>query len=106
LSADATQQTRDACRDVGFSAYLTKPVDTQLLLRTLDELTGGSSEALATSPPPRTPGPDPSPAAPQIVAIDPARLASLAELDQGDGFLDSLLDDFIADLDAILGQLD
>ena len=39
LSADATPQTREACRAVGFSAYLTKPVDTQLLLRTLAELT-------------------------------------------------------------------
>ena len=35
LSADATPQTREACRTVGFSAYLTKPVDSQLLLRTL-----------------------------------------------------------------------
>ena len=42
LSADATPQTREACRTVGFSAYLTKPVDTQLLLRTLAELTGGT----------------------------------------------------------------
>ena len=33
LSADATHQTRESCRTVGFSAYLTKPVDTELLLR-------------------------------------------------------------------------
>ena len=45
LSADATPQTREACRAVGFSAYLTKPVDTELLLRTMVELTGSAAAA-------------------------------------------------------------
>ena len=34
------------------------------------------------------------------------RLASLAELDRGDGFLDGLIDDFVADLDTIVVQLE
>ena len=98
LSADATPQTREACRTVGFSAYLTKPVDTQLLLRTPGELTGGTR---------RHPAVDRSRAHGRIArrgraeagrAVDPARLASLAELDSGDGFLDGLIDDFLADL--------
>ena len=86
LSADATPQTREACRAVGFSAYLTKPVDTQLLLRTLAELTARRRTA-------STADPTVSRACQSCVArpterrggsrrIDTRRLASLAELDQ------------------------
>ena len=39
-------------------------------------------------------------------AVDPARLASLAELDSGDGFLDGLIEDFLADLQTLLGQIE
>ena len=41
LSADATPETQAACREIGFSGYLLKPIDTNALLRKLDELTGG-----------------------------------------------------------------
>ena len=106
LSADATHQTREACRTVGFSAYLTKPVDTKLLLHTLVELTGGP----AVSPPTRPSEPPERRELPPMErtrpAVDPARIASLAELDSGDGFIDGLIDDFLADLEAILGQLE
>jgi two-component system, sensor histidine kinase RpfC len=107
LSADATPQTREACRTVGFSAYLTKPVDTQLLLRTLTELTGGHAPTPPASrpmaPPERV---EASPMERLRPAVDLARIASLAELDNGDGFIDGLIDDFLADLEAILGQLE
>jgi two-component system, sensor histidine kinase RpfC len=104
LSADATPQTREACRTVGFSAYLTKPVNTQLLLRTLAELAGGAAPARTAAAPPQPR--EEAPAEPSRPAVDPARLASLAELDSGDGFLDGLIDDFLADLDGILDQLE
>ena len=109
LSADATAQTRETCRAVGFSAYLTKPVDTGLLLRTLDELTAGPGTAPMAARPPEPALPpeqrDALPAGPAPPAVDPARIASLAELDSGDGFLDGLIDDFLADLEGIIGQL-
>jgi len=101
LSADATPQTREACRLVGFSAYLTKPVNTQELLRTMAELTDGNLEQ----------GPEQPQAggtaevAPGRAAIDLQRLTSLAELDSGDGFIDGLIDDFLADVDGIIAQL-
>jgi two-component system, sensor histidine kinase RpfC len=118
LSADATPQTREACRSVGFSAYLTKPVDTQFLLRTLAELAGGA--AGGTAEPPETPtaagmatsgrwpadAPGPVARDPGRPALDRARLASLAELDRGDGFMDGLIADFVADLGALVGQLE
>ena len=42
----------------------------------------------------------------QATAIDLRHLTSLAELDRGDGFLDGLIDDFVADLDTIVLQLE
>lgn len=112
LSADATPQTREACRTVGFAAYLTKPVDTQLLLRTLDELTRSPAGAPGLQP---TAGelvgdlaePEDQPDGPGQTQppLDLGRLASLAELDHGDGFLTGLIDDFVADLDAMLADL-
>jgi two-component system sensor histidine kinase RpfC len=101
VSADATPDTQEACRQVGFSAYLTKPIDAQLLLHTLATLTGHGDTAAAVSSQP--PEPVPSPAG--TTSVDERRLASLAELDRGDGFLSGLIDDFIADLDVILDQL-
>ncbi len=112
LSADATPQTREACRAVGFSAYLTKPVDTQLLLRTLAELTsppstGGVNLADPTLPrEPSAASDDADTADDGRPVLDTSRLASLAELDRGDGFLDGLIDDFLVDLEAILGELE
>lgn len=109
LSADVTSQTREACRSIGFSAYLTKPIDTQLLLRTLAELTSDADTGPAAGPPadaaePAPPGP--AAVASQATAIDLRHLTSLAELDRGDGFLDGLIDDFVADLDTIVLQLE
>ncbi len=37
LTAHATKQDKDLCLSSGFSAYLTKPLDTDLLFRTLNE---------------------------------------------------------------------
>lgn len=111
LSADVTSQTREACRSIGFSAYLTKPIDTQLLLRTLAELTSDADTgpvaglpADAAAAEPALPGP--AAVASQATAIDLRHLTSLAELDRGDGFLDGLIDDFVADLDTIVLQLE
>lgn len=106
LSADATAQTREACRTVGFSAYLTKPVDTRQLLRTMDEL----ARVPMTGPAPAQPSLSESTADSTFMKeerpiLDPSRLASLAELDHGDGFLDSLIDDFVADLDVMLADV-
>lgn len=115
LSADATLQTREECRSVGFSAYLTKPVETALLLRTLAELTGsGDDEAEMhgtaaadddePSPPVATVTPLPT-AGSGRPALDRAKIASLAALDRGDGFLDRLIEDFVVDVRGILDEL-
>ncbi|MGE3294739.1 MAG: ATP-binding protein, partial [Geminicoccaceae bacterium] len=111
VSADATADTREACRQVGFSAYLTKPIDARLLLQTVATLTGLGERPADASPPTREMDPagetSKSSALPSGgSSVDERRLASLAELDRNDGFLTGLIDDFIADLDLILDQLD
>ncbi len=55
LTADATAETRESALAVGFSAYVTKPIDTAQLLSTIDRLVGARS-ALAGGA--RTPGGD------------------------------------------------
>jgi two-component system sensor histidine kinase RpfC len=110
VSADATADTQEACRQVGFSAYLTKPIDAQLLLQTLAALTGPGEMSPAASPQARSIEPvgrmpEPAPSPPGSQTVDERRLTSLAELDRDDGFLSGLIDDFIADLDLILDQL-
>jgi two-component system, sensor histidine kinase RpfC len=45
LTADATAETREAAMGLGFSAYVTKPIDAPRLLETIDRL-GGAALAL------------------------------------------------------------
>ncbi|GBD40840.1 Sensory/regulatory protein RpfC [bacterium HR39] len=117
LSADATRETREACLSLGFSRYLTKPVRTDELLAALDELVpperrhgplrtgqptaraagaesaGAGGEAAADDgvvvPHPRLA------AAPPV--LDERRLAGLAALDPGDGFLRETVEEFLRD---------
>jgi two-component system sensor histidine kinase RpfC len=133
LSADATPDTEEACRAVGFSGYLTKPVDTPALLRALEEVTEHRRPAVAAAgptlrlvvPPPTTADrpadrwpadrPDPATAAsraaemtpsrPPSAVLDPAKFASLACLDDGDGFLARLIDEFLVDGESIVARV-
>jgi two-component system sensor histidine kinase RpfC len=106
VSADATPETRAACRDIGFSGYLTKPIERHLVLRTIDELTAQPDQAAAPEPAPSAPA-DESNVVPHPAldmhrpVLDQRKLASLAELDTGDGFLTGLIDDFLEDARAI-----
>ena len=45
LSADATPESREACRRLGFSEYLTKPVDPGELVAAIDRLLGSTQTA-------------------------------------------------------------
>ena len=99
----------------GAEDYLTKPVDTRLLLRTLEELTGaadGAAEpretAAVVASSGRSPAEAPVPIAggPARPALDLAKLASLAALDRGDRFMDGLIADFVADLGTLVDELE
>jgi two-component system sensor histidine kinase RpfC len=104
LSADATPDTKAACEAVGFSGYLTKPIDTTILLDHLERITAAPGTAEQPVAPPaaleeRTPGERAGP------VLDDAKLASLARLDNGDGFLAQVIDEFIEDAAGIVERI-
>ena len=89
LSADATPETQAACREIGFSAYLLKPIDTRVLTRTLAELPatdrtggpgtwGGAPDGGRRGRPLARPGRSARPPGP-----GPVKLASLAGSTRG-----------------------
>jgi len=118
LSADATRRTRQRCLELGFTEYLTKPLDAALLIDTIDQLLAAHDPA-----PPARPKAAPHPGRPSdqgavIVphpatrrarhasVLDERKLAALAELDRGDGFLAGLVEEFLSDAGALLGELE
>jgi two-component system sensor histidine kinase RpfC len=103
LSADASEATRRDCLAAGFAGYLTKPIDTPLLLQRIDELTDGRAAGEGDRPRAAAPEPDDVGGRP---VVDEARLASLAALDAGDGFLRGLIEDFLADIAVVADRLE
>ena len=94
LSADATPESREACRRLGFSDYLTKPVDAAELLATIDRLVAPAdvtpSPEIAASPPG-------GPSGAEETVLDKRRLDMLRRLDESGSFLAELIEDFLVD---------
>ena len=103
LTADATPQARQRCLDAGIEACLTKPVTPHALLDAVraHALTDGAPSAAAqvteisAHPRFRPSGPP---------AIDEAVLADLEALG-GKDFVDSVVDEFLADAETLLAEL-
>lgn len=128
LTADATAETRDEAMTLGFSAYLTKPIDTQQMLATIDRLAGGRARlaeraaspaasaatvvplpeaaeraalarAAGRSPIDVAPEPPPPPATTMGKGVlDGRKIETLLELDAGDGFFAQVVDDYLLDV--------
>ncbi len=107
LTADATEQTRRQCEEAGIDACLTKPVDVDELVILVDRLTG--SEAATTSGPSpaqsgigtphgRAPG--------SLPVLDVSYLDRLRQLDDEDDFLTQVINDFIADAEQLVMELE
>ncbi len=123
LSADATNETRQRCLELGFTDYLTKPLDAAALIETIDQLIAARGGGVAAGTPPKTAAPSRPIAPPQaaegavivphpatrrarhVAVLDERKLAALGELDQGDGFLAGLIDEFLADAESLLEDL-
>ncbi len=120
LSADATAETRRRCLELGFTDYLTKPLDAAALIETIDQLITArdhgrpaaarrlcrpaaerpaAAESAVVVPHPATRRPRHS------SVLDERKLAALAELDRGDGFLAGLVREFLADAENLIDQL-
>ncbi len=121
LSADATAETRERCLALGFTRYLTKPVDVDLLLATVEELVpperrSGSAVAVMDEGQAQGGGDGRAPSAGAVViphpraqeegaVLDESRLRALAGLDQGDGFLRETVEAFLADGEVLVAAM-
>lgn len=97
LTADATQESRKACEEAGFDAYLTKPVEVKKLLELLDSLvpTGRTRHgATTTANAPTTRGLASGKDRGGEV-IDPAMFGELASLGSEEDFLEKLIRIFL-----------
>jgi len=94
LSADATPESREACRRLGFSDYLTKPVDAAELLAAIDRLVAPVD---VTSSPEIAAPPSGEPSGADGRVLDKRRLEALRRLDEGGSFLAELIEDFLVD---------
>jgi len=105
LTADATEETRRQCETAGFEGYLAKPVDVVELLTLVDRLTG----MLSAAPPVPLGQADarwPAHGAQAVPpALDPVLLERLRQLDEQDGFVRQIIDDFILDAEQLIGEL-
>jgi two-component system sensor histidine kinase RpfC len=97
LTADATQESRKACEEAGFDAYLSKPVEVKKLFEVLDSLVPTGREAhgvttKANSPTARIPS---SGQDGRGEIIDPATIDELATLGGEEDFLEKLIHLFL-----------
>ena len=105
LTADATEETRQACIDVGFADHLTKPVNTQDVLNMVDRLT---SEGAA--PVDRSGHDERVVLHPKFVdarsAVDMGHLMRLRALDRDPAFFIEIIRDFIEDSTGLVTELE
>ncbi len=97
LTADATQESRKACEEAGFDAYLTKPVEIKTLIELLDSLVPSGKKGHDAPATPLAPsaGNSPPEGARNVPAIDPDRFNELAALEDRSDFLPNLIQIFL-----------
>jgi two-component system sensor histidine kinase RpfC len=106
LTADATDETRAQCETAGIDTYLAKPIDVDQLLTLVDRLTrprpvGATARRRLRSEPARaTPC-----AAGALPVLDQTLLDRLRQLDDQDGFVTQVINDFIVDAEELIAEL-
>ena len=113
LTADATEDAKKLSEEAGMDAHLTKPVDAERLLHTMDMLVAAKQS--------KTPRADTAEknAVPEITdirmhpqfdtvaepAVDARALQELSDLGGGDEFFEELIEDFVADAVSLLEEM-
>jgi two-component system sensor histidine kinase RpfC len=104
LTADATREAMEACREIGVNSFLTKPVDARKLLETIAELTRDLKER------PVTQG-DVVQVIPRdfssssVIKLDEYKLNSLKQLGSGPEFVKDLVEGFRRDGERLMATL-
>ena len=94
LSADATLETIESFKEVGISAYLTKPIQIDLLLQTIEEVVTQSTFKTAEVIDYSNAKID---SQNNTLLLNVSRLDSLKQLDTSSRFIEKLILDFMAD---------
>jgi two-component system sensor histidine kinase RpfC len=100
LSADATREARATAQELGFDAYLTKPMDAVALVEVIDGLMAPAAEPVADVPPPESGAEERT-----AVALDRSKLDALRRLDEDGTFVVGLIDDFLVDAEELIDRL-
>jgi two-component system sensor histidine kinase RpfC len=108
LTADASDETRRQSAEAGIDAYVTKPVEVRELLSLVDRLTrAGPAPAPVPPTEPRTSAvvvPHPRLAG-ALPVLDHDCLERLRQLDDQDGFVATVINDFLEDADQLVRQI-
>ncbi|GAB4362594.1 MAG: hypothetical protein Kow00128_02440 [Deltaproteobacteria bacterium] len=104
LSADATVESRTACREAGIREYIIKPFDTKRLLTVLQEVTG--QEGVSELSPDRQPERTEAASRPPCSGIDEATLEELEALGPTRDFVKNLIWLFLRDSEKRIQEMD
>ena len=102
LSADATTETIESFREVGISAYLTKPIQIDLLIKTIEDVVSQSTFKTAEVIDYTNAKLD---SQNDALLLDVSRLNSLQQLDANSHFIEELIIDFMADTEQRMASL-
>jgi two-component system, sensor histidine kinase RpfC len=113
LTADATLETREQCREAGMSAYVTKPVEARRLLEIIESVVPDASDpaadaAAAAADAGRVVDIASHPAFRGDAAspVDPRTLADLRELGAGTSFFADFVGRFLGDGERLLDEME
>ncbi|MGI9502376.1 MAG: ATP-binding protein [Geminicoccaceae bacterium] len=103
LTADATEETRQTCAEIGFADYLTKPLEMRDVLEAIERVSDKDqlaqhSAATKVIHHPRF--------ADSQATLDVSYLRKLRTLDADPAFFVEIIDDFIEDADGLIEELD
>ena len=106
LTADASDETRRQSAEAGIDAYVTKPVEVRELLSLVDRLTRSTPAPMPVTEPRSSAVVVPHPRmAGALPVLDHDCLERLRQLDDQDGFVASVINDFLADGDELVRQI-
>jgi two-component system sensor histidine kinase RpfC len=109
LSADATQELEDECRQAGIAAFLPKPVQSHVLLETLEKLVGAPSDAPDVSADAERPNPVnrlKESRAPANAFVNFTALQQLDSISQDPEFVNGLILDFMSEAKTLIEKIE
>ncbi|MFC7517359.1 ATP-binding protein [Herbaspirillum sp. GCM10030257] len=98
LSADVSNELQQECLGAGFDAFLSKPIQSDVLLKTIGEL--------VTAIPASVPEPAPEPDTSVSNFVDFSTLDQLDRISHTRDFVDGLIDDFSTEVAVIISRIE